>query len=173
MKLEGKDAVCVASVGDAASRQGEFFEAIAFAAQEKLPVVFVVEDNKYGISTPTEKFLPFHLGIMSDEIVVKLDARHPDRVYDAALDAVEKARRGDGPTVLWCDLDRLSSHTSSDDHRVYRKLEDIDEMSHRDPIRLFAQELMPPGLRCKTRWRGSWTRTTGARSGNPTRIPPR
>lgn len=145
MKLSGTDSVCLASVGDAASRQGEFFEAIAFAIQEKLPVIFVVEDNKFGISTPTEKFLPFNLGVYNPDIIEKIDARYPENVYKAGQAAVEKARRGDGPTVLWCDLDRLSSHTSSDDHRVYRKLEDIEEMAARDPIRMLAEELIKSG----------------------------
>ena len=142
MKLDGKDSVCLATVGDAASRQGEFYEALAFAVQEKLPVVIVVEDNKYGISTPTKKFLPFNLGIINEDVVVHVDARHPDNVYKAGLDAIDKARRGDGPTLLWCDLDRLSSHTSSDDHRVYRTMDDIEEMNKRDPIRLLAEELI-------------------------------
>lgn len=145
MKLSGTDSVCLASVGDAASRQGEFAEAVAFAVQEKLPVILVVEDNKYGISTPTQKFLPFNLGVFNPEIVEKIDARHPDVVYEAGRRAIDKARRGEGPTLLWCDLDRLSSHTSSDDHRVYRKLEDIEEMAHRDPIRLLAEELIAAG----------------------------
>lgn len=145
MKMDGKDSVCVASVGDAAARQGEFFEAVAFALQEKLPVVFVVEDNKYGISTPTAKFLPFHLEMLSDEHVVKVDARHPDRVLDAFGPAIDRARRGDGPTVIWADLDRLSSHTSSDDHRIYRDLAEIEEMALRDPIRLLAEELIQAG----------------------------
>ncbi len=145
MKMEGNEAVSIATIGDAASRQGEFFEAIAFAAQEKLPVIFIVEDNKYGISTPTGKFLPFHLGILDEDIVTKVDARYPDKVYEAGLAAVEKARGGEGPSILWCDLDRLSSHTSSDDHRVYRKLEDIEEMTHRDPIRLLAEQLIASG----------------------------
>ncbi len=142
MKMEGKDTVCLATVGDAASRQGEFFEAIAFASQESLPVVFIVEDNKYGISTPTKKFLPFHLDILSDDKVVKVDGRHPDYVFEAGTEAVAKARHGQGPTILWCDIDRLSSHTSSDDHRVYRSLQDIEEMTERDPIRLLAEELI-------------------------------
>jgi 2-oxoisovalerate dehydrogenase E1 component len=145
MKLDGKDSVCIATVGDAASRQGEFFEAIAFARQEKLPLIIVVEDNKYGISTPTEKFLPFHLGFLDEDVIVKVDARHPDNVYKAGKEAVDKARRGDGPTIMWCDLDRLASHTSSDDHRVYRTLEDIEEMTKRDPIRLLAEELIKSG----------------------------
>ncbi|CAN5408872.1 hypothetical protein BH11ARM2_BH11ARM2_33240 [soil metagenome] len=152
MKLDGKDSVCVATIGDASARQGEFYEAIAFAAQENLPVIFLVEDNKYGISTPTGKFLPFHLGIFSDERVTKIDARHPDRVLQGVGEAVDRARRGDGPTVVWCDLDRLASHTSSDDHRVYRKLEEIDEMSGRDPIRVYAEELIAEGLLDETTW---------------------
>ncbi|RYG47708.1 2-oxoisovalerate dehydrogenase [bacterium] len=152
MQLDGKDSVCIATIGDASARQGEFFEAIAFAAQENLPVVFLVEDNKYGISTPTGKFLPFHLGILSDERVVKVDARRPENVLETVGEAVAKARRGEGPTIVWCDLDRLSSHTSSDDHRVYRKLEDIDEMAGRDPIRLYAEQLIAEGILDDAAW---------------------
>ncbi len=145
MKLDGKDSVCLATVGDAASRQGEFFEAIAFAVQEKLPVVFVVEDNKYGISTPTAKFLPFNLNIFREDLAVKIDGRDPEVVRATAAAAYEKARRGEGPTIIWADLDRLASHTSSDDHRVYRPAEEIEAMSHRDPIQLLAQSLIEAG----------------------------
>lgn len=146
MKLNGKDSVCVASVGDAASRQGEFYEAIAFAIQEKIPVIFIIEDNKYGISTPTDKFFAYTIGgILSEEHLVKVDARRIDNVQQAMKSATEKARRGDGPTILWCDLDRLSSHTSSDDHRVYRAQEDIDAMALRDPIKLLKDELIASG----------------------------
>ncbi|RYG37550.1 2-oxoisovalerate dehydrogenase [bacterium] len=152
MQLDGKDSVCIATIGDAAARQGEFFEAIAFAAQENLPVVFLVEDNKYGISTPTAKFLPFHLGILSDERVAKVDARRPENLLETVGEAVAKARRGDGPTIVWCDLDRLSSHTSSDDHRVYRKLDEIDEMAGRDPIRLYAEQLIAEGILDDAAW---------------------
>jgi len=146
MKLSGKDSLCVASVGDAASRQGEFYEAIAFAIQEKLPVIFMIEDNKYGISTPTDKFFAYSIGgILSDEHMVKVDGRYVDKVDAAFRTAAEKARRGDGPTILWCDIDRLSSHTSSDDHRVYRPQEDIDAMLLRDPIILLKNELVAAG----------------------------
>lgn len=146
MKLSGKDSVCVANIGDAASRQGEYYEAVAFAVQEKLPVLFVVEDNKYGISTPTDHFFP-HLigGILSDDHVVKVNGRTMAEVDSATRAAVEKARRGDGPTILWFDIDRLSSHTSSDDHRVYRDQADIDAMAARDPIVLLRDELIAAG----------------------------
>lgn len=146
MKLSGDDSVVIASVGDAASRQGEFFEAIAFAVQEKLPVVFMIEDNKYGISTPTTKFMAYNIGgILSEEHMVKVDARVLDNVIDVATTAVNRARSGEGPTILWCDIDRLASHTSSDDHRVYRSAEDIAAMADRDPIKLLKDELIARG----------------------------
>lgn len=145
MKLAGTDSLALASVGDAASRQGEFFETIAFAIQEKLPLIIVVEDNKYGISTPTEKFLPFNLGVINPEIVEYVNARYPEKVLEAGIKAEQKARSGEGPTLLWCDLDRLGSHTSSDDHRVYRELTDIEEMHKRDPILLLRQQLIEAG----------------------------
>lgn len=152
MRLEGKDSVVVATVGDAASRQGEFYEAVAFAIQENLPVIFVVEDNRYGISTPTDKFNPFRLGIFDESVFEKVDARHPDNVFEAGRRAVEKARKGKGPTVLWCELDRLGSHTSSDDHRVYRPQEEIEEMMERDPIRVVAEELIKEGALTEDQW---------------------
>ncbi len=145
MKLDGRDSVVVVTVGDASSRQGEFFEAWAFAVQEKLPVIFIVEDNKYGISTPTEKFLPFHLDLLDENAYVKVDGRQVSEVFEAGKKAIDKARKGDGPTMMWVDLDRLSSHTSSDDHRVYRDLDEIEEMTHRDPIRLLKEELIAEG----------------------------
>ncbi|MHB8637133.1 MAG: alpha-ketoacid dehydrogenase subunit alpha/beta [Fimbriimonadaceae bacterium] len=145
MKLEGSDAVCLATVGDAASRQGEFYEAGAFAKQEKLPIVFVVEDNKYGISTPTEKFLAFNLDILKPESYLKVNGRRPDDVFRIGTEAVERARSGEGPTLIWADVDRLASHTSSDDHRVYRPLEEIEAMASRDPIKSFAEQLIRTG----------------------------
>lgn len=145
MKLSNDNSVAVASIGDAASRQGDFYEAIAFAVQEKLPVILMMEDNKYGISTPTHKFNPFEMGIVNPEIITHVNARYPDQVFEAGQKAVEKARAGEGPTIMWCELDRLGSHTSSDDHRVYRPLEDIEEMMHRDPILLLRQELIDAG----------------------------
>jgi 2-oxoisovalerate dehydrogenase E1 component len=135
----------IATIGDAAARQGEFYEAWAFAVQEKLPVIFILEDNKYGISTPTEKFMPFHLPLFDSEAIVKVDGRRPDDILEAGRTAINKARSGDGPTMIWLDLDRLSSHTSSDDHRVYRDLNEIEEMQHRDPIRLLSEELLKSG----------------------------
>lgn len=146
MKLDGKDNVVVATVGDAAMRQGEFYEAWAFAVQEKLPLIIAIEDNKYGISTPTTKFMALNMpGIIATDFVEKVDGRTVDSVLEGAGKAVAKARRGDGPTLLWFDLDRLSSHTSSDDHRTYRDLDEIAAMADRDPIKLLKDELIGTG----------------------------
>ena len=153
MQLQGKSNVVVATVGDAATRQGEFYEAIAFAVERNLPIVLVVEDNLYGISTNTEKFNPFKLGIFNDDLgIVHVDARHPDRVYAAAAPAIEKARNGGGPTVMVCTVDRLCSHTSSDDHRVYRDADEIAEMTDRDPILVVAKELINAGEMTEQEW---------------------
>lgn len=153
MKLAGKDSVAVCTLGDAASRQGEYYEAIAFAIQEKLPLIMVLEDNGYGISTPTAHHNPYRLKIFNEEHVVFVNARDPYEVYEKGAAAVEKARRGDGPTVLWCEMDRLSSHTSSDDHRVYRTIEDIGEMNLRDPIPIMAKKLIAEGELTEEEWK--------------------
>lgn len=146
MQLDKKPNIVLATVGDAAMRQGEFYEAWAFAVQEKLPLIIAIEDNKYGISTPTEKFMALNIpGIIAEDYVIKVDGRRVDAILEGTEKAFNRARSGEGPSILWFDLDRLSSHTSSDDHRTYRPQEDIDAMSDRDPIKLLAKELIEAG----------------------------
>lgn len=153
MQMQGKRNVVIATVGDAASRQGEFYEAVSFAVERQLPIILVVEDNNYGISTNTEKFNPFKLGIFGDAIgLVHVDARHPDRVFEAAATAIKRARNGNGPTLMVCELDRLCSHTSSDDHRVYRPKDEIEQMLTRDPILVLARELIDAGELTEAEW---------------------
>ncbi|MCS7208894.1 MAG: thiamine pyrophosphate-dependent enzyme [Fimbriimonadales bacterium] len=145
IKLAGDDRVVVCNIGDAATRQGEFYEAVCYAVQERLPIVFVVEDNQYGISTPTRHMLPMRLHIFDERLVTFVNGRYVMEVYEKSGEAIRKARAGDGPTILWCEIDRLSSHTSADDHRVYRSAEEIEAMFERDPIRLFVEQLIAEG----------------------------
>jgi 2-oxoisovalerate dehydrogenase E1 component len=145
VKLAGDDRVVVCSIGDAATRQGEFYEAVCHAIQESLPIVFVVEDNQYGISTPTRNMLPMRLHVFDEQWVVYVNGRYADEVYEKSGEAIRKARTGGGPTILWCEIDRLSSHTSADDHRVYRPADEIEAMFERDPIRLLAEQLIAEG----------------------------
>jgi 2-oxoisovalerate dehydrogenase E1 component len=152
MQLNHQPNIVVATIGDAASRQGEVAEAIAFAIERTLPLVLIVEDNQYGISTNTEKLNPFKLKVFNEHFVVRVDARHPDRLYDAMVPVLDKARSGGGPTVVVADLDRLCSHTSSDDHRVYRPQPEIDAMQTRDPVLVYAQELIESGELTAEQW---------------------
>jgi len=145
VKLAGDDRVVVCTIGDAATRQGEFYEAVCHAIQESLPIVFVVEDNQYGISTPTRHMLPMRLHVFDEQWVVYVNGRYADDVYEKSGEAIRKARTGGGPTILWCEIDRLSSHTSADDHRVYRPADEIEAMFERDPIRLLAEQLIAEG----------------------------
>jgi 2-oxoisovalerate dehydrogenase E1 component len=151
-RLAGSDRVVVCTVGDAAIREGEFYEAVAFALQESLPIVYVIEDNRFGISTPTEKLFPYRLGALGERCMRHIDARDPSTVYAAASESIGRARDGRGPTVLWCDVDRLCSHTSSDDQRLYRSAADLAADQCRDPIELLAQRLTSEGVLTEAEW---------------------
>ncbi len=90
--------------------------------------------------------------MLSNAHVVSVNGRDPHAVYEAGGGAVQRARTGGGPTVLWCELDRLCSHTSSDDHRVYRSADDIAAMTERDPIDLLAKRCIEHGLLSEEEW---------------------
>lgn len=152
-QLQNESGVVVATIGDAATRQGEFYEAVSFAVARQLPVIFVVEDNRYGISTCTDDFNPFKLGVFSSAIGVQhVNGRIPDDVAAAGRRAISRARTGNGPTVLVCEIDRLCSHTSSDDHRTYRSADEISEMTERDPITVLASRLIQDGRITVEQW---------------------
>ena len=151
-RLAHTDRVVVTTVGDAATRQGEFYEAVAFAVQEKLPILFVIEDNRYGISTPTDRMMPYRLGVLGEDNLVRVDARDAFALHEAGQQAIGRARCGEGPTVLWCEMDRLCSHTSSDDHRLYRDSEEIAFERARDPLETLAQALYQTGALDPAEW---------------------
>lgn len=142
---EGRRKIALATIGDASTRQGEFFEALALAVEMALPLVLVVEDNGYGISTPTAHQLPMRLGLFAPEFATPVDGRDIDALARAARAAIAKARDGDGPTLLWVELDRLTSHTNSDDHRIYRSDAEIAAMRARDPVELHAKSVVDSG----------------------------
>ena len=152
-QMDNKSNVVIAATGDAATRQGEFYEAVSFAVERKLPIVIVVEDNRYGISTNTDQFNPFKLGVFDQQIgVTHVDARNPDLVHEAGQDAIAKARSGNGPSILVCEVDRLCSHTSSDDQRLYRPAQELEEIMRRDPIDLLAKDMIKEGELSAKEW---------------------
>lgn len=145
MRLDGKDDVAVTTIGDAASRQGDFYEALSFALERRLPVLFVVEDNAYGISTPTRRTNPLALEVLNRAQWETVDGFDVEAVHAAARGALARLRAGEGPVFLWTKLERLSSHTSSDDHTLYRSREDIAAMEERDPIRVLRDRMIAAG----------------------------
>ncbi|WP_082483675.1 alpha-ketoacid dehydrogenase subunit alpha/beta [Methylobacterium sp. Leaf87] len=145
LQLDGSSNLVVCSLGDATTREGEYYEAISFAIQLRLPIIFLVEDNGYGISTPTKKLNPYTLKSLSSEHCVNVDGRETSAVDRAFENAARKARSGRGPTVVWAEVDRLYSHTLSDDHRVYRTPEELALAEERDPIKALSRQLIEAG----------------------------
>ncbi len=136
---DGKDQVVYVSSGEGATSEGEFSEALNWASREKLPVVFCIEDNHYAISVPEWQQTA---GGSVYEIVqgyknlarYKVDGTDFVESYAVAKEAVARARRGDGPSVIVADVVRLLSHSSSDDDRKYRPKAEIEKDHARDPL---------------------------------------
>src|SRR5438105_4978689 len=146
LKLDGKKNVVVTTVGDAATHQGDFFEAICFAKEKQLPVLFVVEDNAYGISSPTREINPLALKVLQPNDWEEIDGGDVHTVYSAGQKAMAHLRAGGGPVFFWVNMERLSSHTSSDDHKLYRSAEELAECEKRDPLKCWSEKLIKEGV---------------------------
>src|SRR5438046_704809 len=146
IKLDGKNAVVVATVGDAATRQGDFYEAICFAKEKKLPMLFVVEDNAYGISSPTRKINPRALDVVQPNDWRELDGADVGQIYEESAKAFAHIRAGNGPVFFWAMMERLSSHTSSDDQKLYRTADELKKCEECDPLRKWKERLIAEGL---------------------------
>ena len=149
MKLQKQDRVVVCFFGDGASNTGNFHESLNMASAWKLPVVYVVENNLYGMSVPFNKVsaLPDIAARAAayDIPGVVLDGMDPVAVYEAASAAVERARRGEGPTLIECKTYRWYGHSKSDP-RKYRTKEEEAGWHAQDPIPQFAKRLLDAGI---------------------------
>ncbi|MFU8847449.1 MAG: thiamine pyrophosphate-dependent enzyme [Opitutales bacterium] len=146
MQLDGKSNVVYASLGEAAARQGDFFESVCFAKEWQLPVIFVVEDNRIAISTDTTKTNPLALGVLNEEEWLRVDGSDVEAVARVGRQAIERARKGGGPAFIWCDVERFSNHSSADDQRMYRAADELESMHQRDPVLVFQRRLIEDGL---------------------------
>ncbi|MCW6508107.1 thiamine pyrophosphate-dependent dehydrogenase E1 component subunit alpha [Lichenifustis flavocetrariae] len=141
--------VVVSFFGDGANNEGAFHEALNMASVWKLPVVFVCENNRYGMSTSTERSTA--VANVADRAVayampgVIVDGNDFAAVAQASFDAVDRARRGEGPTLIESKTYRIRGHSRSDRNR-YRTKEEIEEWRGRDPIVAFEKELLDLGL---------------------------
>lgn len=149
IKKQGLDRVVMCFFGDGAMQQGAFHEAVNFASVFKLPVVFLCENNQYAMSMPVEK------GLGSTDIVaraaayglpgVSVDGNDVLAVYEAAREAVERARAGGGPSLVETRTYRLQGHSKSDANR-YRTRDEIEQWRQRCPIIRLEQRLEEQGI---------------------------
>lgn len=146
----GTDEVVYVSSGEGATSEGEFHEAVNWAARGRFPVVFLIENNKFAISVPVRDQIA---GGSVSELVKGYKGIHAQRVdggdfravYEVAVEAVARARRGDGPSLIEADTVRLLPHSSSDDQRKYRDQKDLEQDLKNDPLPRFERLLQEMG----------------------------
>lgn len=144
-KIEKKDFITFVTLGEGSSNQGDFHEGLNFAGVHQLPCITMVENNKYAISVPFER------QVASKNVAdrassygmpgVTVDGKDPIEVYKVVKEAADRARNGEGPSLIEAVTYRLTAHSSDDDDRQYRTAEDIAEGKALDPIITFAKYL--------------------------------
>ena len=148
-KKQKRDNVAVAFLGEGAANIGAFHESVNLAALWKLPVVFVVEDNLYAISVPktasTSVKSNAERGAAYGIPGVVVDGMDVMAVYEAAGEAIARARRGDGPSIIEGLCYRYRGHFEGDGE-PYRTPQEVDEWRKKDPIPKFRQRLIQQGL---------------------------
>jgi 2-oxoisovalerate dehydrogenase E1 component alpha subunit len=144
-KIRGDGGVSIVYFGDGASSKGDFHEGLNFAAVHKLPAIFMCENNHYAISVPSSKQMAVRS--VADRAVgyavfgASVDGTDPLAVYRCVKEAADRARAGEGPTLIESNVVRLTPHSSDDDDRRYRPESDREEARHKDPLDVFARYL--------------------------------
>ena len=143
-KMRGEDGVVLVCGGEASTSGGDWHEAMNFAGIYDLPVVFLIENNVYAISVRSEIQVAGSIAKRAEGYSfpgVEVDGNDVLAVYEAAKEAFERARRGDGPTLIEAKTYRITAHSSDDDDRRYREREEIEEWRRKDPIIRFERYL--------------------------------
>ena len=160
LKLQKQDAVVMTYVGDGGSSEGDFHEGLNLAGVQRAPVVFLLQNNQWAISTPrrvqssTPSFALRAAGYGFPG--VEVDGNDVLAVYEAASAAVERARAGGGPTLIESVTYRMSFHNTTDNPSLYEDPAQREEAARRDPIDrvvkyLTSQELWSPGREAEMR----------------------
>jgi 2-oxoisovalerate dehydrogenase E1 component alpha subunit len=145
-KLKGDGSVTLCTFGEGGTSHGEFHEGVNFAAVHRLPVVFVCENNSYATSVPIR--LQMANPNVADRAAgygiagVTVDGTDVPACYDAAREAVKRARSGEGPTLIDAKIWRINPHTSEDNQLKYRSKEEVEEAARHDPIVRFTNWLV-------------------------------
>lgn len=144
-KLQNKPGVAISYIGEGAANQGAFHEALNLAAVWKLPVVFIVEDNAWGISVAKETATSVqHNAIRAQGYGMPglfVPGNDPIAIFKAAGEAIERARNGEGPTLLDLETYRLAGHFMGDGED-YRPKGEKEGLMKKDPILVFEKELL-------------------------------
>lgn len=149
-KARGEDSVTITCFGDGATSEGDFHEAMNFASIYKLNVIFLCQNNGYAISVPQKQQMAVqHVADYArgyDMPGVTVDGLDAVEVYRVSKQAVDRARRGDGPTLIEAVVRRLTPHSSDDDDRTYRSAEELAEMHSSGPLRVTRARLIDMGV---------------------------
>lgn len=136
-KYKGSKNLCICYMGDGAVRQGAFHEAMNLAMLYKTPVIFVIENNGYAMGTAVKRSSNVDdlstLGESYDMPSFAVDGMDVEAVHEAVAEAADRAKRGDGPTLLEMRTYRYKGHSMSDPQK-YRTKEEVEEYKQRDPV---------------------------------------
>lgn len=142
---KGSDAVVAAYFGDGASSTGDCHEAMNFASVHKLPVIFICENNGYAISVPLEKQMAVkNVSIRAASYNMPgftIDGTNVTEVFKIVSDAANRARMGEGPTLIEGMVERYLPHTGDDDDKRYRSEDEIAKAKEKDPVGILRELL--------------------------------
>jgi 2-oxoisovalerate dehydrogenase E1 component len=151
IKTYRRDAIVFCSVGESSTSEGYFYEAVNGASREKLPVVFVIQDNGYGISVPKEDqtanlYAGDNFKSFKNVRVIHADGLDVFDSFRAMREAVEYVRSGAGCAIVHATCVRIHSHSNSDRHELYRSAEELDAVRRADPLARFRRTLVENDL---------------------------
>jgi len=146
LEFRGENEVVYVSSGEGTTAQGAYHEALNWAARKKLPIIFMIQNNKYAISVHISEQLAGGVSDISQGYqglnIVKVNGLDYVECFYVISEAIARARRGEGPTVIEAETVRLQSHSISDNQAKYRPAEELAKDKERDPIKLFAAHLL-------------------------------
>ena len=151
-QMQKLDRVSVVFFGDGAADEGTLYESLNYAMLKKLPVVYIMENNGWAVCSPTLTRQcgdnVFHKGATDRLFSAKIDGNDPELVYETTLQAVERARRGEGPSFIECTTYRILGHAGcvSQDPKGYRDQAEIEAWRQRCPVCAYQARLVSEGL---------------------------
>jgi len=151
VKKDGNGAIVYVSSGEGATSEGEFFEALNWATREKLPVLFLIQNNGYAISVPQTAQTGSSIKDMAQGFGIgmpsyKMEGTWYEGLYQMLPGVIEKMRAGGGPALIEADVIRMDSHSSSDDQMKYRTEAEMKELRKRDPLMQTERYLLQNGI---------------------------